>query len=188
MPDAPRIESPARLTLIEGACQGAILMLGGICAYGGRNLPFGIDGLAYMDVARAYLHHSWHTAINGYWGPLYSWVLAIGMWIFRPGMRGELLLVHALNYALFAVALLAFSSFWHAIAVWSRKTGDDGICLPDAAPVEWTLFGYLMFLVTFTWSLDDVTPDILVAGIVFAISAQLFKLDTARKDGGPATV
>jgi hypothetical protein len=173
------METPSRLALVERICQGAIVLSGGICAYLGRNAPFGIDGLAYIDVARAYLHHDWHTAINGYWGPLYSWLLAIGMWIFRPRMRGELVLVHCLNYVLFVAALLAFGAFWRELAAWSSKTQktSDEIALPDAAPVAWTLFGYLMFLVTFLWSLDDVTPDILVAGIVFAISALIFRLD-----------
>jgi hypothetical protein len=39
----------------------------------------GADGLAYLDVARAYVRYDWHTAINGYWGPLYAWLLAIEM-------------------------------------------------------------------------------------------------------------
>jgi hypothetical protein len=171
------------LTLIERSAQGAVLLLGAITAYAGRNIPFGIDGLAYMDVARAYLHLNWHTAINGYWGPLYSWLLAFGMWIFHPGMQGELILVHALNYALFAAALITFVRFWHALAAWSRSTHNDGVCLPDAAPVAWTLLGYLMFLVTFTWSLDDMTPDVLVATLVFAIAGQLFQLDGAEEAG-----
>ena len=176
-------ESSARLTLIERSSQGVVLLLGAITAYAGRNIPFGIDGLAYMDVARAYLHLNWHTAINGYWGPLYSWLLAFGMWIFHPGMQGELILVHALNYALFAAALITFVRFWHALAAWSRSTHNDGVCLPDAAPVAWTLLGYLMFLVTFTWSLDDMTPDVLVATLVFAIAGQLFQLDGAEEAG-----
>jgi len=181
MPETPRIESSARLPLLERTCQGVVLLIGAVCVYTGSKGPFGIDGLAYMDVARAYLHHDWHTAINGYWGPLYSWLLAIGLWVFRPGMRGELVLVHALNYALFVKALLTFGSFWRAIAAWSRKADSDETSLPDAAPVAWILFGYLMFLVTFVWSLDDVTPDILVACIVFAICTRLFMIET---DGG----
>ena len=45
-------------------------------AFVSRNLPVGSDGLAYLDVARAYLHHDWRLAVNGYWGPLYSWLIA----------------------------------------------------------------------------------------------------------------
>lgn len=180
LPTESSAESSAHLNLIERSCQATVLLLGAITAYSGRNIPFGIDGLAYMDVARAYLHHDWHTAINGYWGPLYSWLLAFGMWVFHPGMQGELIVVHALNYALFAAALFTFVRFWHTVATWSRRVNDDALCLPAAAPVAWTLLGYLLFLVTFTWSLDDMTPDVLVAAIVFAVAAQLLKLDTAH--------
>ena len=69
----------------ERICQVIVLLMGARCAFAGRNLPVGADGLAYLDVARSYLRHDWHTAVNGYWWSLYSWLLAIGMWFFHPG-------------------------------------------------------------------------------------------------------
>lgn len=151
-----------------------ILLLGAVRAYAGRNGVFGIDGLAYVDVARAYLRHDWHTAVNGYWGPLYSWLIALGMWVFKPGMWGELALVHGLSFGIFVAALVLFGRFWRSLSAWGTRSGED--CLAAVAPVAWILFGYLMFFVTFTWSLGDVTPDILVAAIVFAIAEQIFRL------------
>ncbi len=161
----------------ERICQLMILLIGAWCAFVGRNLPVGPDGLAYLDVARAYLHHNWHIAVNGYWGPLYSWLLAIGMRIFHPGVNTEFAMARAVNFLVFSAALYTFSVFWRALADWSRRTNTDETSIPDAAPHTWVALGYLLFIVNFAWFVDVVSPDVLVAAIVFAIAAFLFKLN-----------
>ncbi len=154
--------------------------MGARCAFAGRNLPLGADGLAYLDVARAYLRHDWHTAVNGYWGPLYAWLLAIAMRLFHPGIRAEFALARTLNFALFAAALYTFSKFWRAVADWSKPIGDHETSIPVASPFTWILLGYLSFIVNFAWSVDSVNPDILVAAIVFAIADLLFRLHDSK--------
>jgi hypothetical protein len=169
----------ARAQGLERICQFAVLLLGARCAYAGRNLPVGADGLAYLDLARAYAGHDWHTAVNGYWGPLYGWLLAIGMQVFHPGIRSEFVLARALNFALFAAALYTFSRYWRAVAEWSNRVSarDQDTSVPGANPMLWILFGYLLFVANFLWSVDTVNPDILVAAIVFAAASLLFKLN-----------
>jgi hypothetical protein len=157
--------------------------MGAYCAYAGRNLPLGADGVEYLDVARAYLRHDWHIAVNGYWGPLYSWLLAIGMWVSRPGMRTEYAMARALNFGIFGASVFAFSRCWHAVADWSRRTGNYQTCLPDASPLIWTAVGYLLFITKFVWYVEIVGPDILVATIVFVIAAFLFKLNDGQQFG-----
>jgi hypothetical protein len=170
----------------ERICQGIVLLMGARCAFAGRDLPVGADGLAYLDVARAYVRHDWHTAVNGYWGPLYAWLLAIAMRFLHPGIRAEFALARALNFVLFATALYAFSKFWRAVAEWSKPIDDHETSIPVASPLAWILLGYLFFIVNFAWSVDVVNPDILVAAIVFAIATLLFKLHDRREHGlGP---
>lgn len=52
------------------------------------------DGVSYMGIAQKYLSRDFENAINGYWGPLISWLmlplLAIG---FKPMVSANLLLV-----------------------------------------------------------------------------------------------
>ena len=160
----------------ERICQLIVLLIGARCAFAGRNLPVGADGLAYLDVARAYAHHDWHTAVNGYWGPMYAWLLAITMRIAHPGMRTELAVARTLNFVLFTAALYTFSRYWHAVAAWSKKTGEDDTSIPATSPFAWIALGYFLFIADFAWSVDTVNPDILVAAIVFAIATFLFKL------------
>jgi hypothetical protein len=159
----------------EKVCQLVVLLLGARCAYAGRNLPAEPDGLAYLDVARSYARLDWHTAVNGYWGPLYEWLLAIALRIFHPGVRSEFALARALNFALFAAALYTFSRFWRAVADWRMRINHDSI--PAADRFVWIALGYLLFVDAFVWAVDVVNPDILVAAIVFAIAAFLFKLN-----------
>lgn len=160
----------------ESVCQLIVLLLGARRAYAGRNLPVEADGLAYLDVARSYVGHNWHTAINGYWGPLYAWLLAIMMRVFRPGIHSEFTVARALNFLLFAAALYTFSKYWRALAEWSKRISTDDPPIPVASPLVWTLFGYMLFLLNFIWSVDVINPDILVATMVFAIASSLLKL------------
>jgi hypothetical protein len=171
------VQGTRRLFHFETLSQLIVLILGARCAYAGRNLPVGADGLAYLEVARAYVRHDWHAAINGYWGPLYSWLLAIVMWAFHPRVGAEFALARSLNFILFATALYTFSRYWHAVAQWSSRISRDHVSIPSATPFVWVALGYLLFAVNFLWSVDVVNPDILVAVLVFAIATSLFNLD-----------
>ena len=183
LPEKPSPRVAPNVLSFERVCQVIALLMGARCAFAGRHLPVGADGLSYLDVARAYVRHDWHTALNGFWGPLYTWLLALGMGGFHPGIRTELVMVRTLNFVLFAAALCTFSRYWRAVAGWSERTSGDEISIPLASPFVWITLGYLLFIATFAWFVDLVTPDILVATIVFAIAAFLFKLNDRQQHG-----
>jgi hypothetical protein len=178
---SPRVAS--RVLDFERVCQAIVLLIGARCTFAGRNLPVGADGLAYLDVARAYIRHDWHTAVNGYWGPLYAWLLAIGVRSFHPGIRTEFMMARGFSFALFAAALYMFSRYWRAVADWSKRITNNDTPIPIGSPFVWIALGYLLFVANFAWSVDEVNPDIMVAAIVFAIAAFLFKLNDHSQHG-----
>jgi len=45
-----------------------------------------VDGISYLDLASAYLSHNGSAAVNGYWSPLYPWILGAAMWLTRVPM------------------------------------------------------------------------------------------------------
>src|SRR5689334_4941136 len=55
------------------------------------------DGLNYLDISYAYLHRDWPNAVNAYWSPLYSWLLAAAIRITRVPLSLESTLLHAVN-------------------------------------------------------------------------------------------
>ena len=165
---------------IEKIAQGVVVLVGLLRAIASRNLPVSSDGLAYLDVARAYLRHDWPLAVNGYWGPLYSWLLAAMVGIVRPSARHEFAAVRAVNFLILLLCLYAFSRFWHSVAAWNRKPGNDGVPLADAYPPEWVLLGYALFLTKVYWFINVASPDVLVGSMVLLIAARVLELDDGK--------
>jgi len=68
------------------------------------------DGIAYLDMADAYLRGDWRAAINPVWSPLYSWVLGPVMRVVQPTMRWEFAVVQV------AIIGYGFDAYWARLA------------------------------------------------------------------------
>ena len=116
------------------------------------------DGISYLDMGDAYLRGDWHTAINGYWNPLYAWLQALARLVFHPSAYWEYPLVHLVDYVIFALTAFAFEYMLQGLLV-DRK---DVFAMRSIA--------YSIFL----WSTLElgrvfmVNPDMLVAATVYA--------------------
>ena len=145
-----------------------ILVLGFLQAWAGR-FYVEPDGVNYLDIAQAYLRHDWRQAINGYWSPLYSWLLALVQVIFRPSPYWESTFLHLLNFLLFALALITFEFFLRRlIALVNTLFPELGDVI--ARPVwAWWVLGYTAFAVCTlrVMTLRNDTPDMALAGLVF---------------------
>ncbi len=144
-----------------------------ICRY--SRIP---DGIAYLDIGDAYFRGDWHAALNAYWSPVYSWLLGLALYVLKPSMWWEFITVHFVNLIIYVFALFCFRFLMHAIlhALKRRTTDSDGfVPLPD-----WALLamGYGVFLWCSLVLIDvsEVTPDLMVAGIVFLIAGYLVDL------------
>ena len=87
-------------------------------------------------MANANQRHDWSVAINGYWSPLYSWLLALEFYEIRPSPYWESTVLHLFNFVIFLFALRC-GEFFISEAVKSRaeKSVSDWVI--------WT-FGYLL--------------------------------------------
>lgn len=66
------------------------------------------DDISYLEIARNYAAGHWSLALNSYWSPLLSWILAVPMkW---PGISDywELAALHAVVFLAYLTALLFF--------------------------------------------------------------------------------
>src|SRR5262245_31058894 len=88
------------------------MLLCGLHAYANRHL-INPDGLSYLDLATG------DGSINGYWSPLYPWLLGMVLRGVGAGPYWECALAHAVNVGLFLVSLAAFewllSEVLHAV-------------------------------------------------------------------------
>ncbi len=144
------------------------------------------DGNTYLDIASSYCRGDWKNAVNAYWSPLFSWLLAFCLAIFRPGPYWESTLLHLLNFVAFLLSLLAFEFFFRAFLsarkqlAWTMRENGD---LPEAG---WWVLGYGLFFSTsfFVLSLNITTPDIWVAVWTFLVAGLILRIRTSS--GSPA--
>ncbi len=128
------------------------------------------DATNYLDLASAYLRHDWHNAINAYWSPLFSWLLAIILALFHPSVYTESTALHLLNFVGLLASLLCFEYFFAALLQWRQNFMPPKMpseALPDA--VLWAL-AYALFLSTVLLILpipSSTTPDVWVCAFTF---------------------
>jgi hypothetical protein len=135
------------------------------------------DGLNYLDISYAYLHHDWPNAINAYWSPLYSWILAAAISLTRIPLSLESTLLHLVNFLLYLFALACFAFFFRELTIWRATHSNSQV---DAAPRSsaWLIWGWALFVYC-ELELIGVgadTPDMLVSALFLLASALLFRM------------
>lgn len=138
------------------------------------------DGIAYLDVADAYMRGDWSTAINPVWSPLYSLILGPVLWVVPRSVHWEFPVVHLVNFGIYLVALTAFEFFWTQLTRYTSAGADPNIAstaarLPDWA---WQVLGYALFGYSALTLIGvaTVSPDLLMAGLVFVAAGVLVQL------------
>jgi len=136
------------------------------------------DGTCYLDIASAYLRHDWNTALNAYWSPLFSWLLAATLWVFRPSAYWESTLLHLLNFLAMLASLRSFEFLFRELLRlrahfgWNRE-GADTLS-------EWNawILGYGLFLSTtlFVLSTSLTMPDLWVSVLVYLAVGLILKI------------
>jgi hypothetical protein len=132
------------------------------------------DGVNYLDIAANYLHHDWASAINPYWSPLYSWLLAGTFYLIRASAYWESTLLHILNFAVFLVALRC-GEFLIAEVVSAREADS----LPAWA-LWWIGYCILVFVSLFMISVYVDTPDLCVSALVYFDTGLLLRIRSKR--------
>ncbi len=154
----------------------AALLAGALQAWAER---FSIepDGVNYLDISYAYLHLDWHDAVNAYWSPLYSWLLALVLGLTHTSLYWESTVLHALNFAIYILALVCFAFFFREL---TELCGERASTTNDLSPRgwAWSVLGYSLF----TYSsleligLGTDKPDMFVSAIFFLATAILIRI------------
>src|SRR5439155_6084826 len=107
------------------------------------------DGVSYIEIAHAYLQRDFAHAVNAYWSPLYSWLIALVLSVGRVGEYSEATAVHLLNFLVYLLSLAAFTFFFReltsllrASAGGTSSSGMGASGMVSRTPWAWNLFGY----------------------------------------------
>jgi hypothetical protein len=140
------------------------------------------DGISYLDMGDAYLRGDWHMAINGWWSPLYSWILGLVLKVLKPSAYWEYPLAHLLNFVVFLAALVCFGFFLRTFIAYRKKSEHDSGDDEEATLPEWAwwVLGYSLFIWTslVLISIRLVTPDMCVAAFVYLASGLILRIRT----------
>ncbi len=136
------------------------------------------DGNSYLDVASAYLRGDFANAINAYWSPFYSWLIALVLWVFKPGGYWETTILHLLSFAGLLVALRAFEFFFSTFLAAKEhfaQPESKSFQLPVSA---WWILGYGLFLnaTLEVLSLYPTSPDAWICAVTFLSAGLILKI------------
>jgi hypothetical protein len=153
---------------------GLATILGAVQAWETR-YAMNADGVSYLDMSDGFFKGDWSSAINGYWSPLYPFLLSAASAIFNPSPYWEFPLVHLINFVIYLGALGCFHFLLREIVLQQQKRVDGFITWPAWA---WYVFGYSLFI----WSslsmipLTRATPDMCVAACVYLAAGILLRI------------
>jgi hypothetical protein len=128
---------------------GFLLILIGLLIWMGWQNQDGInpDGVSYIRIAHYYASGQFHLMISGYWGPMLSWIIAPLLGFVED----------PLSAAHIAIGLSAIVYFIGCMAIF-RVMGIESS----------SMFVALGIVVLFSacWSVQNITPDLLMSGIL----------------------
>ncbi|MBE9125750.1 MULTISPECIES: hypothetical protein [unclassified Coleofasciculus] len=157
------------------------ILLGVLQAWANRYSISTADGISYLDIGDAYMRGDWQTAINGYWSPLYSWILGITFFILKPSAYWEFPLVNLVNFTIYLGALVSFEFWLGKLLEYQNKITLDSQFKSVQIPIwVWLVLGYTLFL----WSslhwitVRSNTPDMIVAALVYLASGIILHIST----------
>ncbi len=131
------------------------------------------DGMSYMDMAsEAYRNGAQHL-VSSYWSPGYPALISFALFVFRPSLHLEFSVVHLVNFVIFVVVLLTFTFFLRSWMASRRALNEAN---PLLIPFG---FGTFLWFTSEFIGFGTVTPDLMVAGIVFLAAGVACRLATS---------
>jgi len=116
------------------------------------------DGVNYISIAQKYLAGNFRDAVNGYWGPLFSWLLMPFLFL----KVEPLLATKILNLIIGLLIIIVMRSLSHqfSLTVWTRR-----VILFSLIPI------------VFSFSISACTPDLLLTCLLLVYFRIIFQPD-----------
>jgi len=187
---------PPSMLRFHAAAVGLTVALGGAAAaFGVLRRFITVEGIAYIDVASAFVDEGWAAGVSGFWAPLYPLLLAGPLAVIRPAPEHELVVVQVVHLVVYLLAVAAFLLFWREVDRIRGTLGGEGPRDGGAGrrarsfpPWIFWAMGYALFLwcslrLIKIWTMS---PDLLVMAIVLGAGALLLRMRARRYEWLPA--
>ncbi|SEG14624.1 hypothetical protein SAMN05421819_1949 [Bryocella elongata] len=139
------------------------------------------DALAFMDIASAMLRHDWAMAINGYWNPLYSVVLAAGLQLAHPTRVHELQVFYYCNFFIYCCSFAACAYLISGLLQLRAKKDPDATHAFSATALYFFSFATLLVSFLRELSLGKVRSDALMMTLFFVAAGTLLRIQVERR-------
>lgn len=142
------------------------------------------DGVAYLDIAENYARGAWNSAINGYYSPLYSWLLTVGFLLKVP-RSWESTVLHLVNFAGYLGAYACFEFFLGQLIQKEHGGVHSEDQVAGLSESAWRTLGLGLFLYSTIFMAnvsgssgqgDGSTPDIFVVLFVCLAAGLLMRI------------
>jgi 4-amino-4-deoxy-L-arabinose transferase-like glycosyltransferase len=164
-----------------------VVVLGFLQAWSHR-LLVDHDGVAYLDVAENYARGAWSAAINGYYSPFYSWLLALALLLKFP-RSWESTLLHLVNFVGYVGAFASFEFFVRELIRKEKSSLHPEEREAGLSESAWHTLGLGLFLYATLFMAnisgssgqgDGSTPDIFVLLFVFLAAGLLMRMQSGK--------
>jgi 4-amino-4-deoxy-L-arabinose transferase-like glycosyltransferase len=165
------------------------IVLGFFHAWANHHYLTNSDAMSYLDVAEAYLRRDWHVAVNAYWSPLYSWLIALALLIVRPSPYWKFAVLHVVNFAIYLFALGCFTFLIREMLRRHRSQSAEILAAGLVTLPVWALLmlGYSLFIWSslFLITVPVESPDMLVAAFTYFATGILLRIRRRPSDWLP---
>ncbi len=154
-----------------------LALFGAIQVWSERHRLFS-DGLSYLDIAAYYAKGDWHSALNSYWSPLYSWLIAILMVVLRPSPYWHVGLLHIVNYAAYLASIAGLEALIGDVVKFRfRHIGPNGL-----SEITLRVVSYSAFLIACLSliGLGYNSPDLIAMAIQFYLLHLLLQMEAGE--------
>jgi hypothetical protein len=174
--------SKKEVTLQLRAAMWAGVIVAGLLQFWAHRNAMNPDGISYIEMAQGSIRTDWHALVNGYWSPLYPFLISVALRVLHPGPEWEFTVVHGVNFVLYVVSFACFEIFLKEIvcAFRAAESGEIGLAPTDPRRVWIWCCAVFLWASHYWLSLRDVVPDLCVAAVVYAATAILLRVSMGR--------
>lgn len=167
-------ETFTRRLRVASWCAAIVIGVLQVWAHRNRVSP---DGISYIEMAERAARGDWHALVNGYWSPLYPFLLSLAFRMVHPPIQWEFTLVHVVNFVLYLFSFGCFEFFLRELFAARAKEQAREQLQPFSARLFWTLGCLLFFWVSLVWLTPAMTtPDMTVAALVYLATGRLLRI------------